>query len=98
MAASCTCGRTWTGFNQAHCSICHAHFSSVANFDRHKPSYDGCLDPATVTKRTGEPALRASRNQLGVTWVGADEYAGPRNDADPAIAIPVRAIADLRAS
>ena len=31
------CGRKWSGTNQAHCGICHEHFSTVKNFDAHKP-------------------------------------------------------------
>lgn len=87
MPATCRCGRTWTGLNQAHCAICHRHFSSVAHFDRHRPSYDGCLDPAAILKRSGEPVFKLSAGPLGHTWVGAGEYAGPGNDADPAIAV-----------
>lgn len=87
MPASCKCGRTWTGLSQAHCPLCHAHFSTVANFDRHRPSYDGCLDPAAiVSRKTGRSILKPSTGPLGTTWVGAGEYAGPEKDADPAIA------------
>lgn len=88
MPATCRCGRTWTGLNQAHCSICHRHFSSPANFDRHRPSYDGCLDPAGIQRRNGDPVLKAVSGPLGITWTGAGEYVGPGNDADPGITIP----------
>jgi hypothetical protein len=87
MPASCRCGRQWTGLSQAHCATCHQHFSSVANFDRRRPGTTGCQDSATVTKRNGEPVFKPSVNRFGTTWVGAGEYAGPGNDADPAIAI-----------
>ncbi len=33
---------------QCHCAICHVTFSTVGNFDRHKPSYIGCQHPADV--------------------------------------------------
>jgi hypothetical protein len=89
MPATCRCGRHWTGLSQAHCPTCHEHFSSVANFDRHRPGAGGCQDPAAVTKRNGDPVFKASVNGFGTTWVGAGEYAGPGNDADPAIAIAV---------
>jgi hypothetical protein len=86
MPASCSCGRTWTGLAQAHCSVCHAHFSTVANFDRHKPSYDGCLDPATIRNRkTGQLVLKPSDNRFGRTWVGEGEFVRPEKDADPGI-------------
>lgn len=86
MPANCNCGRTWTGLSQAHCTICHEHFSTVANFDRHKPSRSGCMNPSTiVNRRTGKPVLKLSPGPLGGTWVGYGEYVGPANDADPAI-------------
>lgn len=84
MPATCRCGRQWTGLSQAHCPTCHEHFSSVPNFDRHRPGSGGCKHPSEVTKRNGEPAFRASQNRLGITWVGGDEYAGPRTDGDRA--------------
>lgn len=80
--ARCGCGREWDGANQAHCTVCHRHFSTVANFDRHRPSYDGCLDPAhIVNARTGQPVLKASEGPFGTTWVGAGEFVGPRATA-----------------
>ena len=72
--AICGCGREWSGLAQAPCTVCHVHFSTVANFDRHKPSYTGCLDPATITNRKGELVLKATTNRFGVTWVGAGEH------------------------
>ncbi|HET6914880.1 MAG TPA: hypothetical protein VFH56_02205 [Acidimicrobiales bacterium] len=88
--ANCTCGREWTGLAQAHCSICHVHFSTVANFDRHKPSYAGCLDPAEITNRKGEALLRPDVGRFGITWVGASERpdlsGDPGNDAHPGMA------------
>ena len=78
---TCKCGRQWTGQAQAHCTVCHAHFSTVANFDRHKPSYSGCLDPGEVRNRKGEPLLKPSANRFGVTWVGVGEH--PEASGDP---------------
>jgi hypothetical protein len=40
------CPATWTGLSMAHCAACHRTFSTVGNFDRHRPGE--CLDPATV--------------------------------------------------
>jgi len=68
----CNCGRQWKGLNQAHCTVCHEHFSTVRNFDLHKPSYNGCLHPAEVTNRAGLPLLKPSEGPYGVTWVGAE--------------------------
>lgn len=59
--ATCTapdCGRSWSGFNQCHCSICHNHFSTVKNFDAHKPGprrSDG--SPSCGSERRGGPHL-----------------------------------------
>ncbi len=67
--AGCNCGRRWTGLSQAHCSSgCHAHFGSVAGFDRHRTT-GHCVDPATVMRRNGEPFFRKAETPLGVTWV-----------------------------
>lgn len=85
MPASCRCGRHWTGLAQAHCPTCHEHFSTVANFDRHRPGSGGCKNPAEVTNRKGAAVFKPVTNRLGTTWVGAGEYVGPENDADPAI-------------
>lgn len=79
MPASCTCGRRWTGLNQAHCSICHAHFGSVKGFDRHQPSYDGCLNPAQIVARTGRRIFRSDDGPLGDTWVLATDRVHPQH-------------------
>lgn len=88
MPTSCHCGRQWTGLGQAHCTVCHEHFSSVENFDRHGPSYRGCGDPRTLTRvrKDGRevPVLKASEGPNGVTWVGwyAGEHPHARTDAE----------------
>lgn len=72
-ATTCTdCGRTWTGYNQAHCRLCHAHFSTVSHFDRHQPSYDGCKNPAELTNKHGVAVLYAHEGPFGITWTGID--------------------------
>jgi len=65
--------------HQAHCSTCHEHFSTVKNFDIHKPGprrKDGtpsCGDPGaqTRTKRDGAvvPLLKRVEYADGFTWV-----------------------------
>jgi hypothetical protein len=46
---------------QAHCTVCHEHFSTVANFDIHGPRRAGCPHPSTQTRYVeddeGQPAL-----------------------------------------
>jgi hypothetical protein len=71
--ARCGCGREWDGLNQAHCTLCHQHFSTPANFDAHQPSYSGCADPATITDRTGRTRLKPVTGPYGVTWIAAKE-------------------------
>lgn len=73
--ASCKCGRRWSGTTSAHCSLCHEHFSTVANFDKHKPSLRGCGDPRTMTRTKGDgtvvPVFKKSLRQAGgVIWIG----------------------------
>lgn len=81
--ATCQCGRSWSGNNQAHCRMCHEHFSTVKNFDAHRPGprkRDGsptCGTPATITrtKRDGTvvPVLRSVKYADGPTWVSYTE-------------------------
>lgn len=85
MPASCRCGRQWTGLAQAHCPTCHRHFSTVANFDRHRPGTKGCQDPATLTRRNGNPVFKPTENAYGTTWVGWGERVDSVNAADPGI-------------
>jgi hypothetical protein len=71
-------------------ALCHRHFSTVANFDKHQPNYTGCKDPAALTNRKGEPILKQTVNRFGVTWVGVGEHpeasGDSGNDADPGMA------------
>jgi hypothetical protein len=41
----CRCGRTWTGAARCHCATCHASFTSVTAFDRHRRGFQ-CRPPA----------------------------------------------------
>lgn len=75
--ANCNCGRNWTGLAQAHCTVCHEHFSTVGNFDKHRGT-GTCQHPADVATRRGEPVLKPVSNRFGVTWVGFGEH--PRAD------------------
>lgn len=60
--AHCDCGRQWTGLREAHCSVCHRHFSTPRNFDAHRQyaskktrEHVICVDPLTVTLDGGYP-------------------------------------------
>ena len=74
MNGICLCGRKWHSLTQAHCSSgCHQHFSTVANFDKHRPGSGGCQDPAALTNRKGEPVFKAVKDVWGITWKSAVE-------------------------
>lgn len=47
------CQAWWTGLKTAHCPSCHATFTTISAFDKHRTgshAYDTrtCLDPASV--------------------------------------------------
>lgn len=75
---SCGCGRQWTGTTQAHCTVCHEHFSTVKNFDAHGVARHPrkCPDPSTRTRtrRDGRvvPVLRAIDSRYGRLWISTD--------------------------
>lgn len=73
--SACTCGRTWTGAAEAHCRICHGHFSGATAFDVHKPAYTGCADPATL-RRGGMKLLIEREGPFGITWTYNPELPG----------------------
>lgn len=77
MIASCLCGRRWRGLAQAHCPTCHAHFSSVSGFDRHR-STGRCADPATITDPHGRPHFKPVDSDWGRMWVRDDPRPHPQ--------------------
>lgn len=46
------CTNWWTGSSAHHCNSCHATFTTIGNFDKHRSGgYEEgrhCVDPATV--------------------------------------------------
>jgi hypothetical protein len=76
-AACGGCDRRWTGSTSAHCTICHEHFSTVANFDAHGVSLRGCPPPSTRTRTKADgtvlPLFKAVERRHGVEWVGFTE-------------------------
>lgn len=77
--ASCLCGRQWTGMTEAHCTVCHEHFSGVSAFDAHHPSVHGCDDPATLS-RGSVPLFEEKKGPYGVTWAYNQELRGATFD------------------
>lgn len=55
------CDASWTALNACHCSNCHATFSGVALFDRHRSVAGGehgsCLPPGRLCATTGERVM-----------------------------------------
>ena len=49
--AECVSG--WSPGRKCHCTGCAENFSTVGNFDRHRPKGE-CLDPSTVGLIKGE--------------------------------------------
>jgi hypothetical protein len=62
---------------QAHCCVCHEHFSTPANFDKHGPRRRGCPHPSKATHKkkdgTVVPLLKPVEGVFGVTWVSWSE-------------------------
>jgi hypothetical protein len=82
MTAGCNCGRQWRGLTQAHCTGttgCHAHFSSVDGFDRHRRGTGGCHDPATMVDKQGVLVYKPTETRFGTTWVRDRPDAHPRS-------------------
>lgn len=73
MIATCHCGARWKQIGNAtgHCAGCHNTFSSLAAFDAHFSGVSH-LDPALVTRSTGEPLFVAETGGAqpgnGVIW------------------------------
>lgn len=66
------CHRSWTGFREAHCTVCHLHFSSDGVAERHREGYR-CLSLSDLTamrRETGPPVfdLRRRASGLVVVW------------------------------
>lgn len=67
----CSCGRNWTGLVECHCTVCHKHFSTVANFDAHRP-YGHCVDP--LEARLGGYSLKEKATVWGPIYVTDKEH------------------------
>jgi hypothetical protein len=74
------CGRKWSARGEAHCAMCCRHFSSDSAFDRHLAAPDAdenCYDPATLTKKNGQPAFVLTERASGPMWMEWDEREHP---------------------
>lgn len=68
--ASCGgCSRTWLSLAACHCTICHAHFSSVKGFDLHWRNGQH-RRPEDVRGRDGYRLLKLTEQKIdGAVWV-----------------------------
>jgi hypothetical protein len=101
--ASCRCGRRWTGLAQAHCTVCHRHFSTDGAADRHRKQAS-CMDPLLVLRRDGSPVFALRCDAYGATFRLATPLGGHwrcNSDADtssPAVPLGTTAAAVSAAS
>jgi len=56
------CDASFTGMNTCHCTSCHATFTGITVFDKHRSgshaqSTRHCLDPAAMTDADGMPVF-----------------------------------------
>lgn len=71
--ASCgKCGRKWMGLAEAHCPTCHRHFSTVSNFDKHRPN-GLCVEPLALEDRHGVKKFKIHHGPWGDVYVGGKE-------------------------
>ena len=59
------CDRRWTGLKEAHCSVCHEHFSSPYTFDAHRDR-GRCKQPGRV--KIGDRKLKKVQRASGPVW------------------------------
>lgn len=73
----CDCGRTWNAHGEAHCAVCHRHFTSDSGFDTHRK--DGvCRDPKTLRRgRSGKLVFASTGRKSGQAWKLASESPHP---------------------
>lgn len=72
------CGRRWTALGEAHCAVCHRHFTTYRAFDLHlSVSRDGeqvtHRDPAMMIDRYDQPRLVLVERRFGPTWAWPGE-------------------------
>lgn len=65
------CPSRWSGYNTAHCSVCHRTFTGVNTFDKHRVR-GKCVDPEAVVNKKGERVL-ALTNREYPCWGVAGE-------------------------
>lgn len=61
------CGRTWAALGEAHCVVCHEHFTPNYAADQHW--VDGRhIHPGEARTKLGKPRLVLIKRASGPTW------------------------------
>ena len=72
LPGGCDCGRRWQGFSEAHCPICHEHFTSDSAFTRHLSGAQVddplCYPPESFRKQDDSPVFEQIDRVHGPTW------------------------------
>lgn len=66
------CGRYWTGWDQVHCTDCHAHFSTMLTYSGHRADGAGCVDPGVIVNDQDLPAFHLRITRYGPMWCRRD--------------------------
>ena len=72
------CDRRWQSLSQAHCTVCHEHFSTVGVADLHHTfglnRAMTCHDPGSLRAKRGEgdPVYRLASDAYGAVWRSYD--------------------------
>lgn len=86
------CHRSWSGSTEAHCVVCHQHFTSEGVATLHEPY---CTEDRTeaperlrvATTKAGSPVFGTSQRRDGEVWVRHD----PRSLESLRARVPVAA-------
>jgi hypothetical protein len=79
------CDQTWTALGAAHCAACHITFSTSANFDRHRLSFE-CRRPADSGLVLNE---RGSWGQPGSEDADSRLWGPSQEPETPLLGLPV---------
>lgn len=66
------CHRSWTSLKEAHCTVCHEHFSTDGHAQSHRGPHGYCIPPGDVLRIDGEARMRLTDRGTGPVWVGAE--------------------------
>jgi hypothetical protein len=75
------CCRTWTAPKQAHCRVCHQHFTTSSAFNAHLKNHEEGervehVDPGTLRSKDGSHRFVRRFDRFGEIWGWADQAHG----------------------